>query len=208
MTGWRQSITQKWSQVSRSFWQAKSKKHIRPIVSAAATHVIRGFSVCALCSLSLIRTSMREKVRSSQEGIVAAAIECSDDDSHQMSVSGRRAKVQENIPVPVLDFWSPPPRLRPGVSRPLGKRWWARSVVAVGNHPGRDIGGWRRWLLDGHLCNTRTSLKYYMPVSLSPYLFWLCFSKWTTLLCRCHKHAGHLILEAARPAASVQVEGE
>lgn len=39
----------------------------------------------------------------------------------QMSVSGLRAKVQENIPVPVLGCWIPPPRLRPGVSQPLAR---------------------------------------------------------------------------------------
>lgn len=67
---------------------------------------------------------------------------CSDDDSDQMSVSGPLAKVQENIPVPVLDFWIPPPRLRPGVSQPSVVVWWVGSVVAVGgNHLGQGCRG-------------------------------------------------------------------
>lgn len=46
----------------------------------------------------------------------------------QMSVSGLRAKVQENIPVPVLGCWIPPPRLRPGgIPAVLGCSRWVPS---------------------------------------------------------------------------------
>lgn len=89
-----------------------------------------------------------------------------------MSVSGRRAKVQENIPVPVLDFWIPPPRLRPGVPQPLWSPWWAGSVVAVGNHWCRDKGGCRArvvvWMATSATYesrNTKARLSFCLPLT-------------------------------------------
>lgn len=81
---------------------------------------------------------------------------------HQRAVSGRRAKMQEDNPVPVLEFWSAATAAPPGDTLAgLAMGWPGRvaSVVAVGNQGRRDVGGMARVLLDGwsHKCDQQVS---------------------------------------------------
>lgn len=95
-----------------------------------------------------------------------------------MSVSGRRAKVQENIPVPVLDFWIPPPRLRSGVSQPS----WSPWVGRLGCSRWEPLGQGQGWVLgpgggvEGHQCDLRVS-KYLGSSLFLLAFYWGVFSR-------------------------------